>query len=74
MSTTHNNDANDRFNRCVRIRQVCEMTAMSRASIYRKVVDGSFPKPFKIGVSISAWRIATIEAWIAERERQCKLT
>ena len=58
------------FNRCVRIRQVCEMTGMSRASVYRKITEGTFPKPFKLGESMSAWRVATIEAWIAERERQ----
>ena len=57
------------LNRCVRIRQVCEMTGMSRASVYRKMADGTFPKSFKIGDSMSAWRVATIEAWIAERER-----
>jgi len=57
------------FNRCVRIRQVCEMTGMSRASVYRKMADGTFPKSFKIGESMSAWRVATIEAWIAEREQ-----
>lgn len=70
MSTTHNNDGDDRFNRCVRIRQVCEMTAMSRASIYRKIVEGTFPQSFKIGERMSVWRIGTIEAWIAERERR----
>ena len=58
------------FNRCVRIRRVCEMTGMSRASVYRKITEGTFPKPFKLGESMSAWRVATIEAWIAERERQ----
>ena len=57
------------FNRCVRIRQVCEMTGMSRASVYRKMTDGTFPKSFKIGESMSAWRVATIEQWIVERER-----
>lgn len=57
------------FNRCVRTRQVCEMTGMSRASVYRKIADGTFPKSFKIGESMSAWRVATIEQWIADRER-----
>ena len=42
------------FNRCVRIRQVCEMTGMSKASVYRKIADGTFPKSFKIGESMSA--------------------
>ena len=57
------------FNRCVRIRQVCEMTGMSKASVYRKMADGTFPKSFKIGESMSAWRVATIEQWIADREQ-----
>jgi prophage regulatory protein len=57
------------FNRCVRIRQVCEMTGMSKASVYRKMTDGTFPKSFKIGESMSAWRVATIEQWIADREQ-----
>ena len=46
------------------------MTGMSRASVYRKIVEGTFPKPFKLGESMSAWRVATIEAWIREREGQ----
>mgnify|MGYP000703385464 CR=1 FL=1 len=57
------------FNRCVRIRQVCEMTGMSKASVYRKMAQGTVPKSFKIGDSMSAWRVATIEAWIADREQ-----
>jgi prophage regulatory protein len=57
------------FNRCVRMRQVCEMTGMSKASVYRKMADGTFPHSFKIGESMSAWRVATIEAWIADKER-----
>ena len=57
------------FNRCVRIMQVCEMMGMSKASVYRKMTDGTYPKSFKIGESMSAWRVATIEAWIAEKER-----
>jgi len=58
------------FNRCVRIRQVCEMTGMSRASIYRKITEGTFPKSFKIGERMSVWRVSTIEAWIADREQR----
>jgi prophage regulatory protein len=57
------------FNRCLRIRQVYEMTCMSKAFVYRKMTDGTFPKSFKIGESMSAWRVATIEAWFADRER-----
>jgi prophage regulatory protein len=57
------------FNRCVRIRQVCEMTGIARSTIYKYIADGTFPKSFKLGQRVCVWRVATIEAWIAERER-----
>ena len=57
------------FNRCVRLRQVCAMTGMSAATIYRKMAAGQFPKSFKLGPNMSAWRVATIEQWISEREK-----
>ncbi len=70
MSVSEQQDNNSAaFNRCVRIRQVCEMTGMSRASVYRKIAEGTFPKSFKIGARMSAWRVSTIEAWITDRER-----
>ena len=28
--------------------QVCELTSLSRASIYRKVEEGKFPKPIEL--------------------------
>ncbi len=70
MSVSEQQDNNSAtFNRCVRIRQVCEMTGMSKASVYRKMADGTFPKSFKIGERMSAWRVSTFEAWITDRER-----
>jgi len=57
------------FNRCVRLRQVCEMTGMSRSSIYTHIAADTFPKPFKLGQRAVAWRVAVIEQWIADRER-----
>ncbi len=56
------------FNRCVRLSQVCEMTGFSRATIYRKITDGTFPRPFKLGEKAIAWRVSVIEQWISERE------
>jgi prophage regulatory protein len=56
------------FNRCVRIRQVCEMTGIARSTIYKYIANGTFPKSFKLGQRVSVWRVATIEAWIADRE------
>ena len=69
MITTENKEGSlATFNRCVRISHVCEMTGMSRSSVYRKIAKGSFPKPFKLGERAVAWRVGVIECWISERE------
>jgi prophage regulatory protein len=38
----------------------------SRAQLYRKVKDGSFPKPVRLGENKVAWLAAEIDAWIEE--------
>ncbi len=44
----------------------------SRAQIWRKVKDGTFPKPVKAGAARNAWLDSEIDAWIdrlvAERD------
>lgn len=39
-----------------------------RSTIYRKVLDGTFPAPILIAPSRKAWRLSAVMAWIAERE------
>lgn len=34
--------------RLISMKQVCEKTSLARASIYRKVEDGKFPKPLAL--------------------------
>ena len=36
----------------------------SGATLWRKVRDGTFPAPVKLGVAISAWKVSEIRAWI----------
>jgi predicted DNA-binding transcriptional regulator AlpA len=36
----------------------------SRAQIYRKVKDGSFPQPVRLGENRIAWLSTEIDAWI----------
>jgi prophage regulatory protein len=45
----------------------------SKAQIYRKVADGSFPAPMKLGKARVAWRQSDIARWMADRARtdQC---
>lgn len=40
---------------------------VSPATIWRWVRDGKFPKPFKIGPCVTAWDMADVENFIAER-------
>ena len=49
--------------------KVMDLTSLSKATVYRKVADGSFPAPFKIGKSRVAWLEADIAGWIKSRTR-----
>lgn len=71
MSDAERQDDNQAtFNRCVRIREVKAMTGMSHSTIYKYIAAGQFPKPIKLGLRMAAWRVSTIEAWIADREQR----
>jgi len=37
---------------------------ISRATLWRKVKTGEFPKPVKLGVKITAWRVEEIRAYL----------
>jgi len=43
------------------------MLPVSPATIWRWVREGKFPKPFKLGESVTVWDAAEVEAFIAKR-------
>ena len=45
------------------IRDVQRMTTLSRASIYRFMAAGTFPKSVAIGPNRRAWKRSEVEAW-----------
>ena len=49
------------------LRQVCEMTKMSKSTIYRKVAEGTFPRAIRLGPRTVRWRRWEVEGWIASR-------
>jgi prophage regulatory protein len=51
--------------RLVNIRKVCELTSLSRATIYRLVYIGKFPKPIRISRNRVAWRERAVLLWLA---------
>jgi prophage regulatory protein len=59
--------------RFLRRREVERVTGLTRATIYRQIAAGAFPKPIKIGKKASGWLEAEIADWqkrrIAERDR-----
>lgn len=40
---------------------------VSPATVWRWVREGKFPKPFKLGESVTVWDLAQVEAFIAKR-------
>ncbi|MEY4725749.1 MAG: hypothetical protein RLZ36_376 [Pseudomonadota bacterium] len=36
----------------------------SAATLWRKVADGTFPKPVKLSVRVTAWRVADVRAFL----------
>lgn len=50
-----------------RIGKVMEMTTLSRASVYRLIANGTFPKPIPLTTQVVAWDIGAVQAWIDAR-------
>ena len=48
----------------LRIKDVCSELGVSRASIYRLLESGSFPKPLKLGKRAIGWERDHIQQWV----------
>jgi prophage regulatory protein len=55
--------------RLLRMRDLIELTALSRATIYREMDAGNFPLPIRIGGN-NRWPIAEITAFIEARKAE----
>lgn len=49
----------------LRMPDVIKRTGLSRATIYQKIKDGSFPPPTKLSAKAVGWRSDEIDRWIA---------
>ena len=47
-----------------RIADVIRITALSRATIYRRISEGRFPRPVNLGGRACGWRPAALNEWI----------
>jgi prophage regulatory protein len=69
--TPHTTTTMDRHtppDRLLRISEVMQIVPLTRATIYRAIRAGRFPRPTKLlGVRASAWSESEIASWVAAR-------
>lgn len=51
----------------LRIDQVRALVGLSRATIYNKIRDGSFPRPIRLSLNAVGWQRAKVREWLEER-------
>ena len=55
--------------RLLRLREVKEITGMGRSTVYRRMQEGDFPRPVKIGPAAVRWRESEVDAWVESRPK-----
>lgn len=53
----------------LRLPQVSDYTGLSKASVYRQVKEGTFPRPIRLGSRAVGWLTTEVTEWIAARPR-----
>ena len=55
--------------RILRIPEVCHLTGLGKSTIYKKLADGSFPAPVRLGSRAVGWRSGDIVEWLEDPGR-----
>ena len=50
--------------RIIRKPELIEITGLSSATIYRRIAEGSFPRPVALGTNSVGWRSCDVESWL----------
>lgn len=59
--------------RILRFKQVAALVGLGKSSIYRKVQEGTFPKPIKLGSArASGWISTEVYDWIDDQIRRSR--
>lgn len=51
--------------RLVRLSEVVERVGLGKSSIYKRMEEGTFPRPLSLGPNTVRWRSSDIDAWIS---------
>jgi prophage regulatory protein len=51
----------------IKLNEVKTLTTLSRSTIYKKIAEGTFPAPIKLGDRAVAWLETEIVNWIEQR-------
>lgn len=51
----------------LRLNDIVEILKVSRATVYRMIDDGKFPKGFLIASRARGWKKSEVEAWLANK-------
>jgi len=52
----------------VRLSELIKIVPFASSTVWRKVKEGTFPKPVKLSDRITAWRKEDIRLWIEEHQ------
>lgn len=47
--------------------QVLSFIPISKSTLWRRVVEGTFPAPIKLSPRVTAWRVEDVRRWIEEQ-------
>lgn len=52
-----------------KLKTVCDITTLSKATIYREIKQGKFPAPIQLTNRSFGWLETYINAWVLSREK-----
>jgi len=58
--------------RLLRRSAVEELTGLPKSTLYRRVAEGSFPRPIRLGRRAVAWPQSAIVEWIEARKAEAE--
>lgn len=53
------------------LRDVCALLRISRSSVYKRLLQNSFPQPIRLGPRTVRWRLDCVRAWRDASPPQC---